>query len=559
MKYSPTKKPLQTSLLALVLSFTLFGSSFALAQSFERAILEEIFQTVVRVLPLDPRTGNPLGSLGSGTIISPEGYILTNYHVVSEARGNSFTNAFEFARIDVSPNARSEPAAKYIAEFVDGDKRLDLALLKIVGDAKGNRLPTGSTYPFMPIGDSNDVLITEELQIFGYPGFSGRSLTATEGIVSGFLAEDGKSGGESWIKTDAKISPGNSGGAAFNENGELVGIPTLLFSDARLAVAEGRLRPVRSAFNLLQRNRVPGIQLGRLDAGTAPSASNAMPAAPAPTTEAEQNQRQAQIDQALEAAIGAYDAGNYAAALELFEPLAQLDVTLAYTYLGVMFANGDGVAQNYTNAYQFYQKAASKGDINALNNVASLLEDGLGVQKDVQRAAQLYSVAAQLGHQGAIASLQRLGVAVPRQNTGQNNGGSSDAETNRNATIAPNFQPDPISIEYAAGGNVEAAKAFGASCTAGFIANTPDHVVTVTKDFDYLRFVVQSDADTTMVIHDTSDNSVACVDDTEGYGQNPAIVFSRGLPAGTYNVYIGNYTAQQESPYTFFITEYPEQ
>jgi len=201
MKFTALKKPISTVCLTVALLFTLFGSSFTLAQSYDRAILEEIFQTVVRVLPLDSR-GNPLGSLGSGTIISPDGYILTNYHVVSEPRGNSFTDARPYARIDVSPNARSEPAAKYIAEFVDGDKRLDLALLKIAGDAKGNRLPSGSTYPFMPIGDSNDVLITEELQIFGYPGFSGRSLTATEGIVSGFLAEDGKSGGESWIKTD---------------------------------------------------------------------------------------------------------------------------------------------------------------------------------------------------------------------------------------------------------------------------------------------------------------------------------------------------------------------
>jgi len=331
-----------------------------------------------------------------------------------------------------------------------------------------------------------------------------------------------------------------------------MGIPTLLFSDARLAVAEGRLRPVRAAFPLLQRNRVPGIQLGRVGPGAAPSANNTMPAAPAPTTEAEDNQRQAQIDQAMESAISAYDAGNYAAALELFTPLAQLDQTLAFTYLGVMYANGDGVPQDYGNAYQFYQKAASKGDVNALNNVASLLEDGLGVQKDVERAAQLYSVAAQLGHQGALSSLQRLGLASPAPSAG-----SSADNANRNATIAPNFQPDPISIEYAAGGNVESAKAFGASCTAGYIASTPDHVITVTKDFDYLRFVVQSDADTTMVIQDTSDNSVACVDDAEGYGENPAIAFN-SLPAGTYNVYIGNYTAGQESPYTFFITEYPE-
>ncbi len=555
-KKSHTKKPLQSALLTVIFSFIFFASSFSVAQSFDRDILEDIFQTVVRVLPLDPRSGNPLGSLGSGTIISPEGYILTNYHVVSEPRGNSFTNAFDFARIDISPNARSEPTPTYIAEFVDGDKSLDLALLKIVGDAKGNRLPASSSYPFMPIGDSDDVLITEELQIFGYPGFSGRTLTATEGIVSGFLAEDGKRGGEDWIKTDAKISPGNSGGAAFNENGELVGIPTLLFSDARLAVAEGRLRPVRKAFNLLQRNRVPGIQVGRIAPGTAPSANNApnngLPAAPA-TTQEENNARQAQIDQAMEAAISAYDAGNYAAALELFGPLAQLDQTLAYTYLGVMYANGDGVPQNYATSYQFYQKAASRGDVNALNNVASLLEDGLGVERNLERAVQLYAVAAQLGHQNALDSLRRLGIASP---VAPDTSSSSDA--NRNATIAPNFQPDPISIEYAAGGNVETAKAFGASCTAGFIANTPDHVITVTQDFDYLRFVVQSDADTTMVIQDTSDNSVACVDDTEGYGQNPAIVFSRGLPAGTYNIYVGNYTAQQQSPYTFYITEYPE-
>ncbi|MEZ4630461.1 MAG: bifunctional trypsin-like peptidase domain-containing/SEL1-like repeat protein [Deinococcales bacterium] len=535
--------------LALAL-FALMLFSSSLAESFPREMLEQIIASVVRVLPLDSR-GSPVGSLGSGTVITPDGYLVTNYHVVSEPRGNSFADAYRYSRIDVSPNARSEPEPRYIAEFVDGSKDLDIAILRIVGDARGNQLPRGTSFTYMPVGDSDDVLITEQLEIFGYPGFSGRSLTASTGIVSGFLAEDGKGGGDKWIKTDAKISPGNSGGAAFNEKGELVGIPTLLFSDSKLAVAEGRLRPVKVILPILQRNRIANIMYGRNGSTTQPQAATpsitipptaAKPQTPAPS--AQPQSLEAQVESARNLAIQSYDRGDYRTALNIFSQLADpqggIRDVQSQSYLGVMYANGEGVSQDYTQAYKWYQLAASQGDLNALNNMGLMLALGEGVEEDIDTAIKLFNVAAELGHQGARENLMLVLNAL------------QGVTQTQSLSINPNFEPDPIELSATAGGEVSAASVFGGDCL-GFIGRQPNHTISLSRDFSYIRFYINAQADTTLVIEDANSGATACADDSSQNDFNPSMELS--LPAGDYNVYVGSYEAQTQTPYSFYISE----
>lgn len=142
---------------------------------------------------------------GSGVIISPDGYIVTNNHVVEEAN-----------EITITLNDNREFSARVIG--LDADT--DLALLKI----EGENLPT------LVIGDSEAVKVGEWVLAVGNP-FNLTS-TVTAGIVSAKARNLGakRSGIESFIQTDAAINQGNSGGALVNARGELIGINAMLYS-----------------------------------------------------------------------------------------------------------------------------------------------------------------------------------------------------------------------------------------------------------------------------------------------------------------------------------------
>ena len=149
----------------------------------------------------------PVHSSGSGVIISDDGYIVTNNHVIEDA-----TN------IEVVMNDNQ----RYYAKLVGADASTDLALLKI----KGQNLP------FVPYGDSDDVQPGEWVLAIGNP-FDLNS-TVTAGIVSakarniGILQEKNGLSIEAFIQTDAAVNPGNSGGALVNLAGELVGVNTAI-------------------------------------------------------------------------------------------------------------------------------------------------------------------------------------------------------------------------------------------------------------------------------------------------------------------------------------------
>ena len=200
--------------------FTWLISAQANAQALPREIRQKILKAVVQVIPLKD-DGEPVGWSGSGTIISETGYILTNFHVIgdTETRQIYKNHAILFTEFPDQP-----PVFKNSAQIVATDPTYDLAVIKINLDNKGNKVNTRFTA--MPVGNSNDLIPGDAITMVGYPGISGSTITFTQGLMSGWLGEDFESGGKNWIKTDGKISHGNSGGAAFNERGELIGVPT---------------------------------------------------------------------------------------------------------------------------------------------------------------------------------------------------------------------------------------------------------------------------------------------------------------------------------------------
>jgi len=146
-------------------------------------------------------------SLGSGVVVSSDGYILTNNHVVGD----------NMVEITVSLADKRELRAK----LVGTDPWTDIALLKI--DATG--------LPVVPWGDSSKLRVAEWVLAIGNPFQLNQ--TVTLGIVSALSrANVGVSAYEDFIQTDAAINPGNSGGALINGRGELVGINTAIYSDS---------------------------------------------------------------------------------------------------------------------------------------------------------------------------------------------------------------------------------------------------------------------------------------------------------------------------------------
>jgi serine protease Do len=146
-------------------------------------------------------------SLGSGVVISSDGYVVTNNHVIGEGE----------TEVTVTVGDRREERARIIGV----DSWTDLALLKI--EATG--------LPVIPWGDSSKLRVAEWVMAVGNP-FS-LNQTVTLGIVSALgRANVGITQYEDFIQTDAAINPGNSGGALINGRGELVGINTAIFSQS---------------------------------------------------------------------------------------------------------------------------------------------------------------------------------------------------------------------------------------------------------------------------------------------------------------------------------------
>ena len=145
-------------------------------------------------------------SLGSGVIVSNDGYIVTNNHVIDGA---------DKILVSLPDNSRKE----YEAKIIGKDPRSDLAVIKI----------NAKNLPFAKLGNSNDLMIGDVVFAIGNPFGVGE--TVTQGIVSALNKTSmGINDYENFIQTDASINPGNSGGALVDSRGALIGINTAILS-----------------------------------------------------------------------------------------------------------------------------------------------------------------------------------------------------------------------------------------------------------------------------------------------------------------------------------------
>jgi S1-C subfamily serine protease len=205
---------------------------------------------------LEPEDGS---YLGSGTIISASGLVLTNAHVASpQAPGlafhyrRTFGPAPDHLTVSVNPPNDGPAVVRYRATPLVADGYLDLAVAQIDAMADGSPLPAGKTFPFVPVGAAGKVATGDRLTILGFPFIAGggSSLSVTEGEVATFIADPlGRVKAPRFeIDTSARIAGGNSGGAAIDDAGELIGVPSAVIISSEYS---GRIRPVTLAEPLL--------------------------------------------------------------------------------------------------------------------------------------------------------------------------------------------------------------------------------------------------------------------------------------------------------------------
>jgi site-specific DNA recombinase len=190
----------------------------------------KIISSVVNIWCSDGSDGDLSG--GSGTLWTSEGMILTNAHIIPQ---DSDQNPIPAHCIVTLPNSSGSAKDEYLGEPIiipDISKEYDLAFIKIDGpytDSNGvNHGPYPTTFPdYQDFGCyDNDVTLSEPVTVFGYPEISndGNSLTVTTGVVSSIP-------GDGTIVTSAKVDHGDSGGLAVDENGCMIGVPSMISGD----------------------------------------------------------------------------------------------------------------------------------------------------------------------------------------------------------------------------------------------------------------------------------------------------------------------------------------
>lgn len=201
------------------------------AAQWNRNATKQALQATVQVLV--PDNNGDLREAGSGTVLDADrGIILTNYHVMGDLKTRELYNQDGLAYISVNPaDLKGSPTIKYAAKMIASTVDDDLAVLRIDGMASDPKaaLPKNLGLVAVPRGNSEELLPGDPLAVIGFPGLGGSTVTFTNGVVSGFLDEN-KDGVYEWIKTDAEVNPGNSGGLAIDQQGDFVGVPTAGYS-----------------------------------------------------------------------------------------------------------------------------------------------------------------------------------------------------------------------------------------------------------------------------------------------------------------------------------------
>ena len=258
-------------IVAILLAALSLGSSQS-ALAIEKQARDQALASAAFIAILD-QNGEMMGA-GSGTFLSADGLILTNFHVVGDPDTGKLYHQDGLVGIGVIEDPTEPAIPRFYAQAVVGDPSLDLAVVRVVSYLDGDSLPSNLNLTYLPLGDSDAMGFGDDIITIGFPGVGivdeVVSLTYTEGIVAGFVSEGGV---KVWIKTDALTGPGNSGGMVINDEGEIIGVHTAGSSDPQSAARISLERPINLAYELIRKAQVtePGQPITPAKGGTTPT------------------------------------------------------------------------------------------------------------------------------------------------------------------------------------------------------------------------------------------------------------------------------------------------
>jgi S1-C subfamily serine protease len=258
-------------IVAILLAALSLGSSQS-ALAIEKQTRDQALASAAFIAILD-QNGEMMGA-GSGTFLSADGLILTNFHVVGDPDTGELYHQDGLVGIGVIEDPIEPAIPRFYAQAVVGDPSLDLAVVRVVSYLDGDSLPSNLNLTYLPLGDSDALGFGDDIITIGFPGVGivdeVVSLTYTEGIVAGFVSEGGV---KVWIKTDALTGPGNSGGMVINDEGEIIGVHTAGSSDPQSAARISLERPINLAYELIRQAQVtePGQPVTPAKGGTTPT------------------------------------------------------------------------------------------------------------------------------------------------------------------------------------------------------------------------------------------------------------------------------------------------
>lgn len=520
----------------------------AVAQSYD---IDAISRGVVQV--------RSEGGTGSGSLMrrGDRYYVLTNRHVVE-----GYTS-FIIAGLQ---NLNAPAVPMYEAELVSFSTDYDMALLRITADNSG-RSVTATSAPDLPhlrfASSTTNMSRGDEIGIFGYPGIGDNELVYTTGIISSI--QYGEYGGREipvWYRTNAQMSPGNSGGIAVNSRGEVIGVPTYVRTESRTGGRLGSLLAVDLIFSVIEQDDMTGSWNSYEE-----ETFTALDPQADPTFESvsltpgnlggEQN-----FSTVAGGSVRVDDVGPGCVGYAAASPDIRLEWSGSISELFIYF-EADDSEDDATLLVQQPDGSWSCSD----DMSSGVLNPGLGLSSP---ASGTYNIWIGSYHEGIFIPGE---VAVSAGNPGgiaaggnPGGGGSNNATAGvldwrmepsfGSVSLSAGFTPDPHSASVISGGSVNTGSLDLGSGCLGYAASAPDYRLNWSGNSSelYLFFVAENEGDDTTILVSQPDGSWVCNDDIDSDNLNPGLLVPN--PAdGQYDIWVGSYSEGASVAGQLFISE----
>jgi len=521
--------------LTLMVSST---TSYAQSPTYD---IDQISRAAVQVI-VDNATG-------SGTLIIIDGTptVFTNRHVVE---------GFDQATIAVlaDPNAPAQPM--FVANLVGFSQEYDFAVYTLAEDLQGNAISAtqlrdgsfGISIPDITVQDisdkDSDVRRGDAVGIFGYPGIGDNELVYTTGIISS--VQYGEYKGQRlpmWYRTNAEMSPGNSGGMALNAKGEFIGIPTSVTTENLTGGRLGSLLAVPFVLAILEDEQGLLASWSEIDLDLADAALDFLqePGFGSVTIAPQELSEPFFTDIMSGGSVDVAYLGDNCVGFAATNPDFRIQLSDDMADLSILFFASDDGADTTLIVN------AADGEWHC-NDDSSLDSLDPGITFDTAPAGQYdvwvgsyyssESVSGVLALTGGSGGGEIVNPGANRSSildfTGSPHYGSAE--------LAAGFVPDPYLVNVSAGGSVDVANAQLSDECRGFASSAPDFQLNWSGEASNLHiYFVATEAgnDATLIINNPN-GSWLCNDDSPS-SLNPSISIN-SPPAGRYDIWVGAYS-----------------